>query len=117
MPEENESYSHKERLHSPNQFKSVFNKAKKFRSETFTMLFRKNECDYPRLGIIVAKRKAKRAVDRNLIKRIIRESFRLNKSKIPANDYIVLLSKPIDDVSRNNFREQLNTLWNEVATA
>ncbi len=47
----------------------------------------------PRLGLAISKKNAKRAVDRNRIKRIIRESFRLNCQNLPAID-LVVMAKP-----------------------
>lgn len=47
-----------------------------------------------RLGIVVAKRFAPRAVTRNTIKRVARELFR--QAELSAMDCIVRLSKPIN---------------------
>ncbi len=47
----------------------------------------------PRLGLIVAKRVLRRAVDRNRAKRVIRESFRLQDS-LPPMDIVVRVVEP-----------------------
>ncbi len=48
-----------------------------------------NGLDHPRLGISVAKRRLPGAVDRNRVKRVIREIFRKNKSCFfPGLDYV-----------------------------
>ncbi len=47
-----------------------------------------------RLGVVAAKRLAPRAVTRNMIKRVMRETFR--QSDLPALDCIVRLSRPIN---------------------
>ncbi len=44
---------------------------------------------HARLGLIVAKKVAKRAHERNYMKRTIREWFRCHKDELPAKDYIV----------------------------
>lgn len=49
---------------------------------------------HARLGIVVAKRFAPRAVTRNTIKRVARELFR--QSALPAIDCIVRLSRPVN---------------------
>lgn len=77
------------------------------------MLSRDNEANQPRLGIVVAKRRAKRSVDRNILKRIIRESFRLNKQALPDKDFIVILKRPIKFIKRSNLRLQMETLWKQ----
>ena len=81
------------------------------------MLFRDNATGHPRLGIIVAKRNAKRSVDRNLIKRIIRESFRMCKTKLPASDYIVILKRPLKTVKRKKLRKHIDSLWQQIIQA
>lgn len=43
----------------------------------------------PRLGLIVGKRMEKKAVRRNAIKRVLRESFRLARAGLRAEDFVV----------------------------
>lgn len=107
------SFTHRDRLLNASQFTRVFDQATKSSGEFFTILSRENAEDQPRLGIVVAKRRAKRSVDRNIIKRIIRESFRLNKAILPANDFIVILKRPIKTIKRANLRKQMETLWKQ----
>ena len=54
---------------------------------------RPSESPTARLGLIVAKRVLKRAVDRNRAKRIIRESFR-RRLDLPPVDVVVRLAMP-----------------------
>ena len=105
------SYTNSERLHNARQFKRVFSQADKSSNDIFTILFRENTIGYPRLGIVVAKRNVKRSVDRNIIKRIIRESFRMCKTKLPPNDYVVILKRPIRAVKREKLRKKIDFLW------
>ncbi len=49
--------------------------------------------DGARLGLIVGKRQLKRAVDRNQVKRVLRETFRVNRSILPAIDIVVQLAE------------------------
>ena len=55
---------------------------------------RSNELPHARLGVVVAKRFAPRAVTRNTIKRVTRELFRV--SPLPAIDCIVRLARPVN---------------------
>ncbi len=111
------AYTHRDRLQNASQFTRVFDQATKSSSEFFTILSRENEIGQPRLGVIVAKRHAKRAVDRNIIKRIIRESFRLAKTSLPANDFIVILKRPIKAINRPKYKHrlrlQMESLWEQ----
>lgn len=117
MLEKKYSYNHRDRLQNASEFTRVFDQATKSSSEFFTILCRENTIGQPRLGIVVAKRRANRSVDRNIIKRIIRESFRLNKSTLPANDFIVILKRPIKIIKRpkhkQGLRLQMETLWKQ----
>ncbi len=112
---DNYSFTPQERLHTASQHQRVFNQADKSSSESFIMLFRENNVGFPRTGVVVAKRKAKRAVDRNLIKRIVRDSFRLNKTKLPSYDFIVILKSPITKIRRDKLRKEITILWQSFA--
>ncbi len=68
---------------------------------------RLNQLPHARLGVVVAKRLAPRAVTRNAIKRITREIFRV--SALPAIDCVVRLSKPINTKAEPAITAQLKT--------
>jgi len=55
---------------------------------------RQNQLPHARLGVVVAKRLAPRAVTRNTIKRVTRELFRV--TGLPAIDCVVRLSKSVN---------------------
>lgn len=109
----NFSFTYRERLHQARQFRRVFDRARRSSSTMFTLLSRQNTMGYPRLGMVVAKRNARRAVDRNTVKRMIRESFRSSKAGLAASDYVVILKRPIGTVPRDSLRQQLTGLWKE----
>ena len=48
-----------------------------------------NMAGHARLGLVVGKKAAKRAVKRNYMKRVIREWFRCRRHSLPPRDYIV----------------------------
>ena len=60
----------------------------------------------PDLGIAVAKKLAKRAVDRNRIKRMIRETVRRSQGAGFNNDVVVKLKKPIGNQTRGKLRKK-----------
>lgn len=60
-------------------------------SGVFKVQFRKNAIGCARLAQIVPKRLAGRAVDRNRIRRIVRESFRHRQAKWTGYDCVVRL--------------------------
>ena len=115
LPVSGYSFTSRERLRVASQFQRVFDQATKSSSEIFTVLSRKNIIGYPRLGIVIAKRNAKHSTDRNLTRRIIRESFRLNKAQLPASDFVVILKRPIKNTQPDDIRQQLTNLYKAAA--
>ena len=74
----------------------MFADSQRARTDYVLVMARPNQVGFPRLGMIVAKRVLGRAVDRNRVKRCIRESFRLVLPELPACDFVVrLLNKPV----------------------
>lgn len=68
-----------------------------YRSAHFVLYARSNDLPLARLGVVAAKRMAPRAVTRNMIKRITRESFR--QTTLPRVDCIVRLCRPVNSRS------------------
>lgn len=85
------------RLHKADEFSAVI----RFRcvaTGDFLQIYAKpNNINYPRLGLIVAKKIARRAVDRNRVKRLLREFFRVNHQNhvIVNMDWVIRLRRPI----------------------
>ncbi|MCV2508569.1 MAG: ribonuclease P protein component [Candidatus Lightella neohaematopini] len=69
----------KQKLLFNKQFSLVFNKLEYFSfDEQITVIGCINNLNYSRIGIIVPKKNIKKSFQRNRIKRLIREYFRLN---------------------------------------
>ena len=62
------------------------------RSGSFRLYATTNKETGARLGLIVGKRQLKRAVDRNRVKRVLRETFRVRRAILPAYDIVVQLA-------------------------
>jgi ribonuclease P protein component len=90
-----EGFSRRFRLLHAAEFEAVLNNRCAVRTRYFQVMSRPNELGHPRLGMIVSKRLYSRAVDRNRIRRQIRETFRQSATSLPALDMVVRLhSKP-----------------------
>jgi ribonuclease P protein component len=77
------------RLLKPNDFKRVFKNSSASSDRYFKVLSRPNGGEVSRLGLAVSKKVDKRAVGRNRIKRLARESFRCTFETVsasPTND-------------------------------
>jgi len=64
-----------------------------------------------RLGLAVAKRLARRAVDRNRIRRIARETFRLRRPMLLRNDFVLLVKPPAIQADVRTLKLALEQLW------
>lgn len=96
------------------EFQNVFDKSSKVNQKHLLALFKNNQKTYGRLGIIVGKRVAKRAVVRNKIRRVIRESFRLNQDHLKGLDIIVIARAQCDTLNNIKLREGIEELWEKL---
>jgi len=77
-----QSFSKKERICSDKQIELLFKEGNSFVCYPFRVLWKTTVPDYDpavRIMVSVSKRKVRHAVNRNRIKRHVRESFRINK--------------------------------------
>ncbi len=99
------------KLLTADNYQFVFSKAERFGNRSFTVLARPNGLDHPRLGLAISKKNAKRAVDRNRIKRQFRESFRLNQHNIPCVDIVAMSKQSALSLDNAEMRKQIETQW------
>jgi len=79
----------RKRLSTSREFARVFADPQRSSDQFFTVLACKGESTVPRLGLTISRRVAKRAVDRNRLKRIAREAFRQQRG-LPPVDFVVM---------------------------
>ena len=106
------------RLTKTDEFSSVFSFRKGLRSTTFLLHYRPRgieQASGARLGLVVAKRYLRRSVDRNLIRRVVREVFRKQHSDLPTNDFIVRLAvKPALPLDRGALAGEIRRLLEKI---
>ncbi|EIL90807.1 ribonuclease P protein component [Rhodanobacter spathiphylli B39] len=78
------------------------------------MRFRENELGHARLGLAISKRVSKRAVERNRIKRLLRESFRRVRHQLPAVDMMVMAREQAAGVPGPQLLTELDGLWKKL---
>ena len=95
------------RLHKTDEFSSVFAFRRVLRGNHFALHYCPSTGGTPRLGLVVAKKLAKRAVQRNLVKRIGRDVFRHARASLPPYDLVLRLSAKLDNVTRRAMRDEM----------
>lgn len=64
----------------------------------------------------MSRRVSGRAVDRNRIKRAIREAFRHNQEWLEANDIVVVARPHAASTSGRNLEDALTGLWKQLVS-
>ncbi|WP_343189958.1 ribonuclease P protein component [Buchnera aphidicola] len=105
------SFKKKYRLLKNYQFYFVFKKSYKVFNKKFLILSRKNNYYYPRLGIRISSSIIKFSNKRNVVKRLIRESFRYNINKLFYMDFVVIIKDNVSDIKNFYLLKSLNILW------
>lgn len=59
-------------------------------------LAKPNSLGYPRLAMMISKKVAPLAVNRNYMRRVLREHFRQQQTSLPALDFVVRVTKPFN---------------------
>lgn len=105
------------RLTAPHQFRNVFQQPVVSADNWFRVLARRNDSTRSRLGLAVSRQYDRRAVERNRIKRLIRESFRQRyvdgRDPHPV-DYVVLPQRAAVSVPNAQLRERLDRHWRRI---
>lgn len=70
-----------------------------------------NDLGYPRLGMAVPRKSVPRAVQRNRIKRVIREAFRENRDRLDSLDVVVVARPGIVRLDGRALRTALLAHW------
>ncbi|MDA8963326.1 ribonuclease P protein component [Pseudomonadales bacterium] len=114
----NRRFQKDQRLLNAHQYKNVFDNVDcKQSGKYFTFLSTSSQQAKHRLGLIVAKKHIPLAVNRNKIKRAIRESFRQNlnheivNTQITSFDVIVLAKSSVAQLDNAQLNEELRKQW------
>lgn len=79
------------------------------------MLALPNQQGHPRLGVALTKRHVRKAVERNRIRRQLRESFRQHQNSLDSFDVVILGRAGIDKVTSKELRAVLDSGWESLA--
>jgi len=101
------------KLLTAKQFSEVFSARRTLRGPHFILHYRANTLPDARLGLVIPKKQARRAVLRNAIKRQAREIFRRRRTELPAMDIVLRLALPLAP-ERSAWRDEIVVLLEQL---
>ncbi len=103
------------RLLNAADYKAVFSNAQfKVSCRQFLVLAIRNSGPSSRIGLVIAKKNVALAVQRNRIKRQLRDTFRHNTSLLENLDLVVLARKDADKLDNKQLKTTIETLWQDL---
>ncbi|HSH47054.1 MAG TPA: ribonuclease P protein component [Halomonas sp.] len=110
-----QGYPRRLRLLTAGDYRRVFDTATcKVHGKGLMALASPNALGHPRLGLIFSKKNVRRAVDRNRLKRIARESIRLRQHQLPSADIVLLARRGLDKLDNETVHRQLQGMWRRL---
>ena len=109
-----ERFRFRNKLRCSKDFTAAFSSHNRSSDKFFLFLAIDNNKNLARLGLAVSKRNITKAVERNRIKRLIRESFRIRKKKLKGKDVVVFVKKQFD-AKQYNIEQTFATHWDRIA--
>ncbi len=115
LPTPRQSFSREQRLLCAADFKAVFDQPDvKASRQHGLLLARASQHNTSRLGLIIAKKNVRKAVERNRIKRLVREYFRRATHAQGNFDIIFLARRGIDNLDSQAVNVLLTKLWQRL---
>jgi ribonuclease P protein component len=102
------------RLCRPSEFAALRLSSGRAGGRCFHVRYRSNELGHARLGLAISKRVSKRAVERNRIKRLLRESFRRIRHQLPPIDLMVMAREQAAGVPGPELLGEIDQLWKKL---
>ena len=107
-------FTRQQRLIRPQQFKRVFSRSVRVGDDYFAVLGQNSGQPVARLGLAIARKHIKKAVGRNRIKRLVRESFRHQQALLAGLDIVVTLRRDASQLSNRLIQESLIKHWHSL---
>ena len=99
----------------PAEFSAAMKRGRRTRDEYFSVFAIPSQLPHGRLGLAISKKVSARAVDRNRIKRQIRESFRECQEDLAGLDIVVMAYPLARQTGSPALRQSLRRHWERIA--
>lgn len=103
-----------EHLRKPQEFQAVYDRRRSGADNALIVYMKENGLAHSRLGLSVSK-KFGGAVERNRIRRLLREAYRLSKERFPTGFDLVLIPRISEVYTLDDFAKALKKLVPQVA--
>jgi ribonuclease P protein component len=109
-----EGYSRRYRFRAQGSFGPVLRGARKIRGRFFAIHVVPARTEVSRLGIALTRKLVPRSVDRNRVKRLVRETFRRHVVKLAGFDCVVMLRERFDGASVPSLLAEVGTHFDQL---
>lgn len=90
----------------------MFANANKTVTSEFILLHRENSHGHARIGLALSKKMVSKAYQRNRLKRLLRESFRIHT--LPVIDLVILARHGAAKVDNQSINANLDNAWKKL---
>jgi len=108
------SFPRASRLTDKPQFDAVHRQGQRYSDTLFLVITRPNDSGRARLGLAVGIKAAGNAVERNRLKRLVRESFRHRQQDLPPVDVVINARAAAAKAANAEIRASLATHWDRI---
>jgi ribonuclease P protein component len=91
------------RLNNARDYSAVFDKGQRFYLKSGMYISFVNSLNHARLGLIIAKKKIRRANQRNYLKRLQRECFRQSQLELLSSDIVFVANHKVAQRCQNEW--------------
>jgi len=101
-------------IRKTDEFSSVFSFRKRFSTSNLVIHYKPNSTSEVRVGFVVAKKVAKFAVDRNYMRRVLRELCRQELHVLTGVDVVIQVKKPFKNSQFLLLKQELVMLFVKI---
>ena len=83
----------------------------KVKSEDFNLIFKKADCNL-KTKIVISRKVASKAVDRNRIKRLFREVLRANKGE--NKELVIIVKRNLSSFKRQDIQSKMEEMFAKI---